>query len=73
MGDCLGIHGVVDILFWLEDCHQSCRKLTKAGETCFNLLPLDEVELAEIGCLSLDTEERLSRVQASGLADTYSN
>ena len=72
-GGCLGIHGVVDILDLSEDCHQSCRKLTKAGATCSNVLPLDEVELAEIGSLSLDTDERLSRVQASGLADRFSN
>ena len=44
MGDHLGIHGVVGSLILLEDCHQSCRKHTKAGASCSNVLPLDEVE-----------------------------
>ena len=68
-----GTQGVVDTLVLSEDYHQSCRKLTKAGATCSSVLPLDEVELAEIGCLSLDTDERLSRVELSGLADRCSD
>ena len=61
MGDRLGIHGAVDILILLVDCHQSCRKLAKAGADCSSALPLGEVELAEIECLSLDTEARMSQ------------
>ena len=38
---------VEDIKNKLEDCHQSCRKHSKAGAESSIALPLDEVELAE--------------------------
>ena len=38
---------VVNSLNLLEDCHQSCRKQSKAGAKCSSVLPLNEVELAE--------------------------
>ena len=47
--------------------------MPKAGaENCSNVLPLDVVELAEIGSLSLDTDGCLLRVWQCRLADSIS-
>ena len=47
--------------------------MPKAGaENCSNVLPLDVVELAEIGSLSLDTDGCLLRVWHCRLADSIS-
>ena len=70
MGDHLGIHGVVDILDLSEDCHQSCRKLTKSRSKLLLCFTFGWSEMSWDGSLSLDTDARLSRVQPSRLADT---
>ena len=70
MGDRLGIHGVVDILVLLEDCLQSCRKHTKAGSTCSNVLPQNEIERAEIESLRLDMEAGYPTIGACRVKDS---